>query len=121
MESKNLKKNIIRVLIILLVIGSMLPYFCFAFDEGDYTKPTVSTGDTTTIFNKAKPVIAIITFVGIIIAVVAIFIIGIKIMAGSVEEKAQYKQMLLPWLIGLAILVCITTIVSIIYQFASNV
>ena len=38
--------------------------------------------------------------IGVACVVIAGMVIGIKYMAGSVEEKANYKQMLLPYLIG---------------------
>ena len=45
-------------------------------------------------------------------------ILGIKYMIGSVEEKAEYKKTMMPYIIGTTILFAASTIVSIIYNVA---
>ena len=57
--------------------------------------------------------------VGVAIAVIAGMIIGIKYMAGSVEEKATYKQMLLPYLIGCIVVFGAFGIWKLIIEIAS--
>ena len=42
-------------------------------------------------------------------------------MLGSVEEKADYKQTLKPYIIGAFILFTGTTLPNLIYQFAQNI
>ncbi len=56
-------------------------------------------------------VLAVITFSGI----------GIKYMLGSVEEKAQYKKTLFPYLIGAIMVFGITTVIQIISAVAGNI
>lgn len=41
--------------------------------------------------------------IGIIVAVIVGMVIGIKFMTGSIEEKAEYKQLLLPYLVSCAV------------------
>ena len=50
-----------------------------------------------------------------------LIIIGIKYMFGSVEEKAQYKKILLPYFWGAIMVFGITNIVSIIYDIAVSI
>ena len=38
--------------------------------------------------------------IGIIVAVIVGIVIGIKFMTGSIEEKAEYKQLLVPYLVS---------------------
>lgn len=77
-------------------------------------RPTVST---STIFEtKVNIILGVVQIIGIIVSVASISIIGIKFMLGSVEEKAQYKQTLLPWLIGAIMIFAITTIPTMIYD-----
>ena len=46
-----------------------------------------------------------------------IMVIGIKFMMGSVEEKAQYKEHLKPYIIGVTMVFCISTILRVIASF----
>ena len=41
-----------------------------------------------------------ISIVGSGVAVIALIILGIKYMMGSVEEKAEYKKTMMPYVIG---------------------
>lgn len=62
------------------------------------------------------PIVGAIKNIGIAISVIILMIIGIKYMLGSFEEKATYKQTLLPYLIGAVILFTGSFIPSIIYN-----
>ena len=42
-------------------------------------------------------------------------------MLGSVEEKAEYKQTIIPYLIGAALVFSGTTIPQILYQISKNI
>ena len=42
----------------------------------------------------------IVAIVGSGIAVIALIVLGIKYMMGSVEEKAEYKKTMMPYVIG---------------------
>lgn len=50
--------------------------------------------------NFSSKMFNIFSIVGAAVALIVGIIIGIKYMTGSVEEKANYKQMLLPYLVG---------------------
>lgn len=76
------------------------------------------TGDTFT--GMIKKIVSTVKFIGMIISVVTLSVIGIKFMVGSVEEKAQYKQTLLPWFIGAILLFAITLIPDILYDGAQK-
>lgn len=65
---------------------------------------------------KAAPVLGVIRIFGFMASIITLAIIGIKIMYGSVEEKASYKQTLLPWAIGAVMLFAMTTIPSIVFN-----
>ena len=63
-----------------------------------------------------KTILAVINILGVIIAVVALGIIGLRYMIGSVEERAQYKEIMIPYIIGVILLGGTTTIINIIYN-----
>ena len=68
-------------------------------------------GQIKTIGNQ---IIGGIQFVGSIVSVIVLIIIGIKFIYGSAEEKAEYKESLKPYLIGAVMLFLITNILAII-------
>lgn len=72
--------------------------------------------DNTAITNKAKQVIGIINAIGIIVAVIALIIIGIKYMIAGVQEKAKYKETLVPYVVGVIMLGAGTTLVNLLYN-----
>ncbi len=74
------------------------------------------TGNLTNIGGK---IINVIQVVGIIVAIVVILILGIKYMTGSVEQKAEYKKTMIPYVIGAILLVAGTTIVKTVYNIIS--
>lgn len=73
----------------------------------------VDMKDITDISGK---IIKIIQIIGTILAVVVLMILGIKYMLGSLEEKAQYKKAMIPYLVGAFLIFAGTTIVSIVYN-----
>ena len=68
--------------------------------------------------DKAGRVITVVQTVGSIASVVCLIVIGIKYMTGSVEEKAEYKKTLVPYVIGAALVFTITNLLSIVYHIA---
>lgn len=58
--------------------------------------------------NIGNTIIGIVQFIGSFTSVIALIVIGIKYMTGSIEEKAEYKKTMGPYLLG-AILVFATT------------
>lgn len=68
----------------------------------------------------ANKIFGVLQFVGIILSVVVLIIIGIKYMLGSIEEKAEYKKTLIPYIIGAAILFSGSILPQIIYRFSQN-
>ena len=102
---------------------SMLPYVigCFILFGAAYLAPAISDlfvnmGDTAEdIGNK---ILGIIQVVGTLISVGALMIMGIKYMAGSMEQKAAYKKSMLPLVIGAVLLFAAVNIVVIISRIA---
>ena len=64
-----------------------------------------------------KVILGAVQGIGIGISVIVLAILGIKYMVGSVEEKADYKASMIPYLIGVFFLASATTIPNLIYQF----
>ena len=56
--------------------------------------------DTTKMQSTSKEIVNILIVIGMCVAVVTIAVLGIKFMLGSIEEKAQIKESLVPFIIG---------------------
>ena len=63
-------------------------------------------------------VVTIISVIGSIISVVILVMLGIKYMGGSLEEKSQYKNAMLPYLLGAVIVFAASQIAGVVYRVA---
>lgn len=61
-----------------------------------------------------------IWYISIIIAVIVVMIIGIKYLIGSTQEKAKYKESLIPLVVGILLIVFATTIVKVLFAMNSG-
>ena len=71
--------------------------------------------------NVGNSVIKILSTIGMIVSVIALIIIGIKYMIGSLEQKAEYKKTMMPYLIGAIFVFSASIIASIVYNVAKNI
>lgn len=122
--SNNTKKLVNRIILLLICCMFLFSlsgvYGQGTLDPNDYTPPTLTTGDAQTAIDKVKPIIGYIGGIGIAVSVITLVVLGIKYMVGSVEEKAEYKKSMLPYLIGAFLVFAISTIVSVIMQFTNE-
>lgn len=122
-----MSKKAINILIILMLLCVLviLPSVAYAsngtFDASTY-QPSSTTDATgaNKIQDLGNVIISVIRTVGTIISVAILSIIGIKYMTGSVEEKAEYKKTMLPYVIGAVILFGITSFIGIIVDLVKG-
>ena len=110
-----------RILIILLV----LVLSCFnvinvyatqsTVPDVNYYKPTEEEVSNE-VLDVAGGIVSLLQVLGTVIAVITIMIMGIKYMAGSVEEKETYKKSMIPYLIGCILLFATVTIINAVYH-----
>lgn len=86
----------------------------------DYAPGGFSTDEANLVMSKAGVVFNTITTVGIIISVITILIIGIKYIVGSVEEKAEYKKTMIPYIVGVFMIMSISAILKLIASLTAN-
>lgn len=70
---------------------------------------------------KAGILLGVINVLGVVSAVIALVLLGMKYFLGSVEEKAEFKKSLLPYILGIVLLVACTTLPNIIYNISQGV
>lgn len=80
----------------------------------DKYKP--GSAESSKLQGKVGPILGAIRNVGVVVAVLILMVIGLKYMLGSVEEKANYKQTLFPYLIGAIVLLMGSIIPELIYN-----
>ena len=104
---------------IMLTAGVSPVFAAVGKNPNDWTG-TNSNLNTTGVSNWTDTIINVVSIVGSGIAIIAIIVLGVKYMMGSVEEKAEYKKTLLPYLIGAILVFAASALVGIIYNAAQN-
>ena len=118
---KTLKLFIIISFIIITLLTSITCVYAQNLIDPDYYDPSQSTETVPTeITNIAGTIFGIIQVVGIVISVIVIVIMGVKYMVASVEEKADYKKSMIPYIVGVVLLVSVTTLVRIIFNLTTQ-
>lgn len=131
-EGEDMKKNIIKLMTIVIIVivvsllYSIISYNVEAaanFDPNPYTKSinNSETRGTDQIANAGNIIIGLLRGAGTVLSVIVIAVIGIRYMLGSVEEKATYKQSMLPYLIGAILVFGITTVLPVIIAIANSI
>lgn len=138
-----MKKNIVKItsLIILVIIYIIIMKSISLATEVIETKNTdgIKIASTVIDTNKYKPynkigetedadelanigntIVGILQIIGSIISVVTLAIIGIKYMVGSVEEKAEYKKTMIPYVIGAVMIFAISNLLGVLIEIISD-
>ncbi len=110
------KKQIVGIMIIIFII--FINVVSYGFSVENMTGKDLPGDTQTKIDNFGQGIIKVITTVGSLCSVVVLIMLGIKYMMGSVEEKAEYKKTLLPYVIGASMVFAASSLVSIIYNIA---
>ena len=117
MFKMNKRKIISIALTILMILALTNNVFATAFNPDDWDpEPTVEAGGS--FLERAGSVLGWIQFIGIIVSVLALVVIGIKYMLGSIDEKAEYKKTMIPYVVGCFMLMAISVIIEIIENIA---
>ena len=120
MLNNKMKTFITFIMLIFLIINVIFINTTYCSTINDLTGDNVPPEVQNKIEQVGNGVITLITTAGSIISVIILIVIGIKYMMGSVEEKAEYKKTLLPFVIGAIILFACSSLAGIIYNIAIN-
>lgn len=113
---KKSKKIFLIIIIILSLISLYSNVYAINPDDYDPSKNPITTTDAKPILDKVSIVLGAIRNFSVVISVIALMIMGFKYIVGSVEEKANYKTTMIPYIIGFVMAVAGTSIVSFIYN-----
>lgn len=120
MNKKMIK--IIKIIGIILITFALVTISVdsFALKSPNQIEPNTSTEGGKAVSNIGSSIMGILQTTGIIVSVLILIIIGIKYMMGSAEEKAEYKKVMIPYLVGAALIFGASVIANVVYQFFSN-
>lgn len=124
-QVKFIEKCLSILLVTIILIISFGTNYIYAVDFNDptkdpnYWKPTVGSDDT--LVDKTSSLLGAINTIGVTVSIIALIAIGIKYMLGSVEEKAEYKKTMIPYIIGFILLMTSTTVANLIYEISAEV
>lgn len=82
---------------------------------------TPTMQDQSELTTRAGKLLGIINIIGIVISVLVLVGLGLKYMLGSVEEKADFKKVVFPYIIGCLLIMCTTTLPNIILKITSAI
>lgn len=93
-------------------------------NTGEYFNNLVEslpTDDASSIEEKAGLILATITNLGIVLSIVMSAVLGVKYMLASVEERADYKKDMIPYLVGATLLFGISLVVKIVQSLGNQI
>lgn len=117
-------KKIIKIFLLLLVLSSLSLVFTNNYVHADIDPNTFTpqgSVDKTTVTNYGNKLSNILVLIGIIAAVIALMILGLKFILASATEKAEYKKYLVPVVIGIFIIASITGIVTLLANIGDDI
>ena len=128
---RNNRKILIIISILLFLL--LIPVKTFAkelteikiassiIDPGNFEPPALKDKDTAVFINKASTIVFVIRTIGIVVTVVCLMLIGIKYMTSSIEEKAEYKKSMIPYLVGVFIFFALTQLLGVIIKVTQSI
>ena len=90
-------------------------------DPEDYRPDAIDEQDAKPAITIANTIINTIGVIGAIASVLALIIMGLKYMMGSVSEKAEYKKTMIPYLVGVLIFFAITQFLVVIFNLVNQI
>ena len=118
-----MKQTLKKVFIILLAVFLLFSFtqpIAFAKPQ-DASNIINSVGNSTSevdsgVTDVAGTVVNWIWGISIVVAVIVIMVIGLKYVIGSTQEKAKYKESLIPLVVGIVLIVFASTIAKILFS-----
>lgn len=120
MSKKIMKVTTIMLLTVMVIFAMSNILYANAAKVGN-VDIFVSDSANGKIGTVGSNILGIIRVVGTLISVGTLMIIGIKYMMGSAEEKAEYKKVMLPYLIGAVLLFAAVNLAGWIAGFAGTI
>lgn len=122
----NKKSKFIKIIFFIILTILMIFTITNTSQAIDFNPDNWAPNSTTAaqgadrVLEIGNSIIGVIQIVGSFISVGVLVVLGIKYMMGSVEERAEYKKAMMPYLVGAVMLFAITNILAIIVNIVKD-
>lgn len=113
---KNKAFKILFLIIVFMFVLLLCGQGTFAVEKlnpNDY-QTTLNPEEATDIFKMGSIVVKVLRNVAAVVAVLVISIIGVRYIVGSAEEKAEYKEIMIPVVVGCIFIASLSGILTLI-------
>lgn len=129
MSKKKIKINLLMIIILFVIITLSNIFVSQVLATEDIVNglggldayKAGSSGTSSSFTSKINNVVGVFRLVGSIVSVIVLVALGIKYMFGSVEERAEYKETMKPYLIGAILVFGISNVTSILYDIGVDI
>ena len=110
------------IMLIIITLSSFMATISYAdlINPNDYNPNNRNEEVPEKFTNMVNIIATTIQTIGVILSIIVIGLLGIKYMTGSVEEKADYKKSMIPFLIGTVLIVAVGTIIRVVNDLTSQ-
>lgn len=117
---KKTMKVISILMLVLMMISIVTPVLATATDIGGVpVNPSYKPDDKVSA--KFNNILGMIKYLGIFLAVGILMFLGIRYMMGSASDKAEFKKSMIPYVVGLVILLSAVIIIQIIQSTTTTI
>ena len=124
MKSKFIKITLMLIIILTIFSSNKAKAIKDPLEDPDYYDPTVISPNISReepeLLEMGGKILGVVNTIGVLISVVVLMILGIKYMVGSVQEKAEFKKAMMPYLIGAILLFAATTFPNLLYKISTS-
>ena len=116
-------KILVLVATILFMVSMLATPVLAAVDAGEIIGGMEDNGgdvDTSDILSLGGNILNVLQVVGVVVGTIILVVLGLKYMAGSLEEKAEYKKTMIPYIVGAIIIFVGPSIAKGIFTMVSN-
>ena len=119
-----MRKKETLALILVFILSIIFPLTINASDyqvnPENYKSGGPSANDVKDMYRFGGSIAGVVQIVGTIVSIGTMVIIGIRYIVASADEKAEYKERMLPYVIGCVLLFGSSNIVNILYNVSNN-
>ena len=110
------------IMLIIITLSSFMATISYAdlINPNDYNPNNSNEIVPEKLTNMVGIIATTIQTIGVVLSIIVIGLLGIKYMTGSVEEKADYKKSMIPFLVGTVLIVAVGTIIRIVNDLTSQ-
>ena len=111
-------RKTVKVVFILIITFLLVSIFSevLAINPDSYKPDDPTVEDSIKIVDKVGVILGAVRNISVVVSVIVLMIIGLKYIIGSAAEKANYKETMIPYIIGCVLAVSGSTLVSFIYN-----